>query len=219
MGDEERTQSINEWILEDLRSRNAEILVKERTRSHLSTFALVVLGAAVAFLAQDSSPLSVEWVLVGSFGLAAFFGFLGHLALYLAFFQVITSDYIRFDVLPRARRLLRSPRVALYGWEEYLWSQRRKSWLTMSAYFISEGALFVLPALGFVAYGSHLLRGNVRSLSKPGFAAFAVLVLVLIWLLMAGIRTTWVIVHSDRRFRKHEDFPSNSGVSPRTTNP
>lgn len=145
-------------------------------------------------------------MVVGSLGLSVFFGFLGHLSLYLAFFQVITSDYIRFDILPRARRCLEDTSITPYGWEEYLWEQRKDSWLMMSAYFISEGALFVLPSLAFASYGFWRLRA-LHGLSGPGIAACAVFTALLAWLAFAGIRTAWAVMHSERRFRKRQHAP------------
>lgn len=195
------SHALNEWILEDLRSRNREVLDKERARTRLSTFALLAFGAAAAFLVQSRPELSPVWEILGSFGLAVFFGFLGHMNLYFAFFEVVTSDYIRFDVLPRARQCLGQPPIELYGWEEYLWERRKQFPWTMSAFYISEGALFVLPSLAFVSYGFYRVS-HLDKCSGITTMACVMVVLILLWLALAGIYTSWKIAPTEKGLRR-----------------
>ena len=186
------SNALNEWILEDLRSRNREVLDKERMRSRLSTFTLFASGAAVAFLVQSNGKLPLNLEILGSLMLAVLFGFLGHMSLYFVFFAVVSSNYIRFDLLPRARQCLGEPSIEPYGWEEYLWQQRKASSLPMSAYYLSEVAFFVLPSLGFASYGFYQLR-HLETLSGIVIGPCAVLMVVLAWLLFIAIRTSRII--------------------------
>jgi len=201
----------NEWILEDLRSRNREILDKEQMRNRLFTFTLFALGATVGFLVQSDIMLHIEWMIFGGFGLAMFFGFLGTMSLYFGFFEVVASKYIRSELVPRARHCLGQSLIAPYDWEDYLHKQRKKSPVTMLAYHISEVALFVLPFVGSVAFAVYgLIKYYGRGL-KPVLewiiwsyvASFAV---VLGWLVFAAILTTlkMKIAYGEMRFQKHK---------------
>ena len=197
------SHALNEWILEDLRSRNREILDKEQMRNRLSTFTLFALGGTVGFLVQSDIMSQIEWMIFGGFGLAVFFGFLGNMNLFHAFFEVVNSNYIRFNLVPRALECLGEPTIAPYGWEQYLWGQKKESPLTMSAYYVSELAFFfVLPSLGFVALaayglykyygcGSELVPGAVI---WPCAAFFAV---VLGWLVFVAIGTIRKMAHRE----------------------
>lgn len=195
------SNALNEWILEDLRSRNREILDKEQARSRLSTFTLLASGAAVSFLVHSNGGLPLNLEILGSLALAVLFGFLGHMSLYFTFFAVVTSDYIRFDLLPRARQCLGKPSIEPYNWEEYLWQKRKESSLPMLAYYLSEGAFFVLPCLGFASYGFYRFS-CLDKFSGIATAACVMVGLVLLWLALMGIYTSWKIAPGEKGLRR-----------------
>lgn len=191
---------LSQWLLEELRARNAEIIEKDKVRLNLASLCLIVLGAFIGLLAQNPGVLAFEWGPVILLGIAAFFAFIGHQALYSALFSVISSNYIRDSIQPRIAVLQRDSGAQLYGWERYLWSQRQHLPVAMSALFISEGGVFALPSFAFTAYALYLLL-HLHTRSVAPLAVCAVMLLFLAWLLFAAVHTAWKLIDSEKTFR------------------
>lgn len=194
------SQGIVQWLIEDLRARNAEIIEKDKQRLQLANFGLLVLAGIFGLMAQNPDALNFEWGPPIALGVAVFFAFLGHQALYSALFSVVSSSYIRDDLLPRIEATLHDETILPYGWENYLWNVRRSSPVAMSALFVSEGGVFALPSFGFTAYGFKMLFG-LQLRSAPARIVFWVLVVALGWLAFAACHTAWRLVNNRKTFR------------------
>lgn len=193
-----------DWVLEEIRARNRQIVALEQTRHSFINYALLLLAAIGAFLGTtllesigDFEP--VVLLLVGMF--------FGVLALrYLSYNRAtsVMSTYIQTRLLPRLEALYGEGGARLYEWETYIREFRKREGSFMEEVFGGMG-VFIIPGLAFFVMGSYKLFFHKDFLSTSTIFGLVVFCFCL-WLIVVGIRIGW------RSASEHGAISSDSSV-------
>jgi hypothetical protein len=141
-----------EWIVEELRARNNEILVTQGSLDRLVHFTLVLLGATLVFLGSSTYRGAGDWAPSIFFGATTLFASLACRFLFYLWMDGTISHYIQHRLVPRLEGIYTNSGDPIYGWEEYIWKQKRARFLQFAGPFTEVG-VFALPVCGFLGYG------------------------------------------------------------------
>jgi len=210
-----------DWLFEDLKARNKDILQSRELHQRLTSFALLVLGSFIGFLSSPVYAKLSGWEAPVVFGLGLFFTILGHKALGVYFVSTFASDYIVNSILVRLSEIYEGCEgQELYGWEHYRTAKGQKFKASYVATAIGSAGPFLVPAMGFFLYGS------LKLFSKSGLSSSALplslLLFTLCWMALglsfwSGWAARGVTEQLSRRGRSPEPLRPSQGESERTS--
>lgn len=165
-----------EWIAEELRARNNQILATHRSFDQLFHFTLLLLAAVLIFLGSSTYRGAGDWIPSVFFASTLLFASLGSRYLYYLLMDGVMSKYIQERLVPRLGEIYTNSDALMYEWEEYIGNQRRSIFWYLASPFVDMG-VFALPTLGFFGCGVFKLTRFSNPSTIQAVAAYVLLVL------------------------------------------